>query len=433
MKRVLFFVLVGIVAISLIYLRGFKQGMFVKVEEKIVREPAVAGRFYPAEKDELERMVNSFLNNCEFKHYGRVRGLIVPRAGYIFSGQVAACGFKQVSKDVKTVIILGPSHHVYFKGFYVPNYTHFKTPLGEVKVSEKAYLLRKERLSSNVDDRLEHSIEVEVPFIQEVLGDFEIIPIMTGVVDPKELAEILLKYIDDSTIVVASSDLSHYHPYEVAKRLDESCIDSILNLSIDKIEGCEACGKIPILTLAYLAKRLKWDPKFFEYKNSGDVTGDLRSVVGYTSIGFYEGLNREEEEILLKIARETLEDYLSNASIPSINENSLPESLKENKGCFVTLYKNGRLRGCIGSLLPLEPLYRCVVRNAINAAVHDLRFFPVRKEELKDVKIEKIILFPFESKDKEERLAYYLSFYGKPIKNFGSSDSKCQSHLIKIS
>ena len=391
-KLLITLAITSILLISLAYFELPKYGMFIKTVKR-VREPVVAGKFYPADKEKLENMVDYFLNNCKFEFYGKLRGIIVPHAGYAFSGQVAACGFKQISKEVKLVIILGPSHYVSFRGFYVPNYTHFKTPLGEVKISEKAKLLRRERLSKNIDEKFEHSIEVEIPFLQKILGkDFEIIPIITGIIDAKELSEILAKYIDNQTLIVVSSDLSHYHSYEMARKLDKNCISSILNLSIEEIERCEACGKIPILTISYLAKKFGWEPELIMYRNSGDVTGNKERVVGYASIGFYEGLKNEEEKILLKIARETLESYIRNRSIPSINESSLSENLKENKGCFVTLYKNGNLRGCIGSILPIEPLYRCVIRNTINAAVNDMRFLPVREEELKDIKIEISVL-----------------------------------------
>jgi len=396
-----------LVSTGLIFFVGWRQGMFVGGKEKNVREPAVAGNFYPADKTALQRMIENLLQKAEFRNHGRLRGLVVPHAGYMFSGEVAAWGFKQIPSDVHTVIILGPSHHFYFEGASISNYTHYRTPLGEVEVSEKVKLLKQERLIKEIDDSLEHSIEVELPFLQQVLKDFRIIPIMTGFVDPEKLAEVLMKYVDNDTLLIVSSDLSHYHPYEIAKQLDEKCIQAISEMDVEKAKECEACGKIPILTLMYLAKKMGWYAYPLQYKNSGDVTGDRRNVVGYAAIGFYEGVDKRDQQLLLKLARETLESYLKNGSLPRVEVEKLSPKLKEMRGCFVTLYKNGMLRGCIGSLLPLEPLYQCVIRNSINAALHDLRFPSVRYEELKEIKIEiSVLTVPkkLEFKDSEELL-----------------------------
>ena len=368
-------------------------GFFVKKEVKIIREPVAAGKFYPEGKEVLEDLIRNYLSKAEYVNFGKLRGLVVPHAGYIFSGIVAAKGFKQIPKDIKTVIVIGPSHHFYFKGASLPSYTHFKTPLGEVKISKKVDSLRKNKIFVNVSDKLEHSIEVEIPFLQVLLGnDFELIPIMTGNVDPEKLADVLLPLIDKETLVIASSDLSHYYPYEIAYKIDKNCLEAIPSLNFSKMRYCEACGKIPILTLMHLAKKLGWYGYLLDYRTSGDTAGNKQSVVGYASIGFFEGINPKEQKILLKIARETLEFYLKNKTLPIIREEFLPERLIEKKGCFVTLYKKGKLRGCIGTLLPLEPLYRCVIRNSINAALHDIRFKPVSFNELKDIKIEISVL-----------------------------------------
>jgi len=385
-------ILIGLIVIFSLFLTltTFKYPFYAKVEVKKVREPAAAGKFYPVEN--LREVVSSYLEKAEYENYGRLRGLVVPHAGYIFSGMVAAQGFKEIPLGIRTVIILGPSHHLYFKGASISNYTHYKTPLGEVRISEKVNQLKEESLIVSVDDRLEHSIEVEIPFLQVVLKDFEIIPIMVGDVNPKELADILLKYIDDNTLVVASSDLSHYYPYEVANELDKYCTEAIPDLDFSKMNYCQACGKIPILTLMYIAKKKGWYGYLLEYKNSGDTAGDKERVVGYASIGFYEGVNKENQKILLKLARNTLESYLKNRTLPQIDISSIPSTLKEKRGCFVTLHKKGELRGCIGSLLPQEELYKCVMRNAINAALRDLRFKPVSYDELKDIDIEVSVL-----------------------------------------
>lgn len=359
-----------------------------------IREPAVAGKFYPAEKSALEKMINSYLEEVEPRGL-EVRGLVVPHAGYVFSGPVAAHAFKELEgKEYKTVIVLGPTHYVRFNGASIPNVTHYKTPLGLVEISPKAKELMKEKIIVSLSGahEKEHSVEVEIPFLQHVLKKFELIPIVTGNVEPKELAEVLDKYVDSETLVVASSDLSHYHPYEVAVNLDKPCVNSIAGLKIEEAKNCEACGKIPILTLMYLAKKRGWVGKVLDYRNSGDTAGDKSRVVGYAAIAFYEGLNESEKEFLLNLARRTLESYLTNKTKPVVDEESLSQSLKKVQGCFVTLKKHGRLRGCIGHILPQEELYKCVMDNAISAALNDPRFSPVEPEELKNIKIEISVL-----------------------------------------
>lgn len=382
-----------LILILLIFLVSCNKIIEAPKEMKLVREPAVAGAFYPSNKEELKLMVKGFLDNAK-KNLTNVYGLVVPHAGYIYSGQVAAEGFKQLDGAAK-VIVIAPSHYVRFYGASIPNVTHYKTPLGEIKISPLAQQLLKEPLiiSSPQVHKNEHAIEVELPFLQLTLKEFELIPIVTGIIEPKELAEILIKYIDDSTVIVASSDFSHYYPYDVAIKLDNNCIKAIPTLNFSLMERCEACGKIPVLTLMHIASSLGWKGKFIDYKNSGDTAGTKDRVVGYIAVAFYkEVITEEEKEFLLKLARTTLNEYLTKKTLPIVNEGNLSENLKRVSGCFVTLKKFGMLRGCIGHILPREPLYKCVIDNAINAALHDIRFNPVSYEELKDIKIEISVL-----------------------------------------
>jgi hypothetical protein len=385
---------VFIVVIGLVYLTLFAQHTERK-EVVIIRQPAVSGSFYPSNREELSGMINSYLKNANPREISKVRGLVEPHAGYIFSGPTVAYGYKEIEGgDYKIVIMIGPSHHVRFEGVSIPNATHYKTPLGLVKVSEKAKELLKEDLISNVAKvhEKEHSIEVQIPFLQTVLEDFEIVPIVTGNADPEKLANILIKYIDDKTLIIASSDLSHYYPYEEARSLDSFCINSIPNLDFKGMQNCEACGKIPILTLMYIANKLGWSGETLDYRNSGDTAGSKERVVGYTSIAFFEGLSKNEQEFLLSLARKTLDSYLLNGTRPTVDENELTPNLRKIQGCFVTLNKFGNLRGCIGHILPQEELYKCVIDNAISAALYDKRFKPVEYNELKDIEIEISVL-----------------------------------------
>ncbi|RLI92853.1 MAG: hypothetical protein DRO95_01185 [Candidatus Altiarchaeales archaeon] len=389
---------------------GIKGENMTTTTIKNVRKSVIAGSWYPGNKNELIRIVDSFLRNAKKENLGKIRAIIVPHAGYMYSGQVAAFSYEQIrGEDYERVIILAPSHHHAFYGASIGNFTHYETPLGEVPVSRLADKFLKCKVISSIPEAhlQEHSIEIQLPFLQRVLGRFEIVPILIGrlsMEDMEELSNLIMKYLDDKTLIVASSDLSHYHPYDVAVRIDRQCINSIVSLDLEGAERCEMCGYFPVLITINIAKKLNWRAKLIEYKNSGDVTGDRLGVVGYAAIVFYSEtnqnltktesnlneLNREEKKFLLKIARETLETYIREGR--RIEPKVEDPRLMENRGTFVTLEKNGQLRGCIGHIEPIQPLYLDVRDNAINAAVNDPRFRPVTPDELDDIEIEISVL-----------------------------------------
>jgi predicted class III extradiol MEMO1 family dioxygenase len=282
-----------------------------------IREPAVAGLFYPAEKEELARMIDGFLANVDTPPVENLRGLVCPHAGYRFSGPIAAYGYKQLlGRDVRTVVVMGPSHTSEFRGASIPDVEAYRTPLGEIRLSPKAKELAKIRpLITNPPCRVvrppwwqqspkkappigedtphtwEHSLEVQLPFLQRTLKDFEIVPIVFAareLVDVEQVARILEGSIDDKTVLIASSDLSHYYPYEVARQKDARCTKAICDLDIEAMKKQEACGQAPILTLMHIAKKKGWKAKLLDYRNSGDTAGDKSGVVGYAAIAFFE-------------------------------------------------------------------------------------------------------------------------------------------------
>ncbi|MFH1055509.1 MAG: AmmeMemoRadiSam system protein B, partial [Candidatus Altiarchaeota archaeon] len=362
-----------------------------------VRKPAVAGAFYPSDKTQLSKDIDTHISQAKDYHevYG-IRGFVSPHAGYVYSGPVAAYGYRQLMKSrYETVIVMGPSHYVYLTKASIPNVNYYETPLGRVLLSPKVKDMLKEEMftSDPKAEEKEHSVEVQVPFLQKVLPPFKIIPIVVGDVDPVKLADALMKYVDDDTLIVASSDLSHYKPYDQCVATDKNTVDAIVNLDSAKMakEG-DACGRIPILTLMEIAKREGWRTKVFDYRNSGDTAGDKnQGVVGYSSIGFYDGLDTKEQRFLLDLAQETLVRHYRGEDM-KLDETKIPPKLLEDKACFVTLNKNKQLRGCIGHLVPQEKLYRCVIDNALNAALNDGRFEQVTEDELKDIKIEVSVL-----------------------------------------
>lgn len=391
-------------------------------ESTRVRLPAVAGLFYPKDPTALRREIDNHLRQAKDQKLSSLRALIVPHAGYQYSGPTAAYGYKQLQgKKYKTVIVLAPSHYAMFKGASVCGADAFETPLGRVPISPLAKQLAKQppfvpetpcrvqrpawaRQASKVSPPAgeetphtwEHSDEVQIPFLQVVLGEFAVVPIIFGSVDPGEVARALADKLDEQTLLVASSDLSHYYPYERAKELDKKCVEAICRLDVEAMAGQEACGKDPILCVMHIARQKGWMPKMLDYRNSGDTAGDKSGVVGYTAIAFEtapEGYySKEDRKALLQLARKSLIEVVTNGRLPNVNATEFSARCSEEKGCFVTLTKKGVLRGCIGNILPNGPLWKSVMENARNAALRDYRFPPVQKEELNDIEIEISVL-----------------------------------------
>jgi len=404
---------------------------------KKVRGPAVAGLFYPRHARDLGKELDRLLGEVKTERIPRLRALVCPHAGYRFSGPVAATGYSQLrGREFKTVIVMAPSHYARFEGASIANVDAYETPLGLVPVSPQARKLagRKPFVREPVCEDIqrpdwwrqapkelppfgrdtphtwEHSLEVQVPFLQRTLGRFELVPIVFGRVDPEEAAETLLDAIDEQTLLVASSDLSHYHPYQLARRLDNTCVQAICSMNAEWAAQQEACGILPILTLMEIARHKGWKARLLDCRNSGDTTGERSDrVVGYAAIAFYEPepaetvgpaeqasaplhLTTDERAYLLRLARRTIERVVRGMRPAEPNEDELSEALKAPQGCFVTLTREGRLRGCIGSIFPQEPLYQAVISRATAAALFDRRFPPVRSEELERIKIEVSVL-----------------------------------------
>lgn len=270
-----------------------------------LRPPAFAGSFYPEDEQELKNQINQFLKEAvlpqNFVKGLRPKALISPHAGYIYSGPVAAYGYKLIkSMKYKNVIIFGPSHRMMFQNIALTNFEFWKTPLGIVQLSPLSKKLQEESYFNSLDEvhAFEHSIEVQLPFLQTVLKDFRITPLAAGRVDNhKEIAKVLSKHLDKDTLIVASSDLSHYLPYKEAEKIDNKTIKNILEFDTD-IDPEQACGADGIIILMELAKLLKWKAKLLDYRNSGDTAGlpdealakagDKSQVVGYASIAFYK-------------------------------------------------------------------------------------------------------------------------------------------------
>lgn len=387
---------------------------------KITRKAAVAGTFYPASKTSLENTINTYYKNAKDSTPKEVHAIIAPHAGYTYSGQAAAFAYKNI-QGKETILLLAPSHHIYFRGASIANVTHYKTPLGEIKLSEKTDSIREDLDKADLlytekdPHKKEHAIEVQLPFLQISITDFEIIPILIGsatdYTDIKRIADILKKYTDESTLVIASSDFTHYGPRYSYTPFTENKEENIKNLDYGALEyiekkdpesfhnyiqktGATICGSKPITILLEMIQENELKGKLTHYDTSGRITGDYTNSVSYISYIFYKDdtLNKEEQKYLTTLARNTLESYLKDKKTPEINKDVLSEKLTQKSGCFVTLTKDSQLRGCIGHIFPQKPLYQCVIDNSISAAVRDSRFSPTTYDELDDIHIEVSVL-----------------------------------------
>ena len=381
-----------------------------------IREPVWAGKFYDGRAPILSSQIDAFLDNAAKTPApaGNIQALIVPHAGYIYSGQVAAYAYRLVKgKSFDTVIILGTSHRFGFKGCSIYGDGGYKTPLGITEVDRS---LAKE-ISRNSGYKFypqahsqEHSVEVQIPFIQKVLPEAKIVPIVVGIPSEKTistLAAALEKSLKGKkALVVASTDMSHFYPHEKAAEIDGNTISLIssfkINDLIDRLEKGEniMCGGSGVAaSLIYASKTGESKVQVLRYQDSSQAGGSTTEVVGYLSAVIYQqekapsfSLNPQEKSELLKLARNTVTKYINEKQMISYNPDN--SHLLTPCGAFVTLKNHGNLRGCIGFIEPIAPLYQTIIQAAIYAATQDFRFKPVIPAEIKDLEFEISVLTP---------------------------------------
>ena len=389
--------------------------------KSIDRQAAVAGQFYPGDsiklKSLLKELFSEALPNQGIKN---VLAIISPHAGYVFSGEVAATSFNQIdaTKKYENIFILGPSHKMALRGASIYSIGNYITPLGTVKVNtELAKKLIEKHKVFNFNKSVhqyEHSIEVQLPFLQYIMQkQYQIVPIVIGSQDKKTLkkiADALSPYFNSKNLFIISTDFSHYPSYANAVMNDKQTVNAIKTNSPDSLiytlqSNAEKnipnlvtslCGSAAVFTLLYMTENnpnIQITP--IQYKNSGDTKyGDKIRVVGYNSIIFSLNKNKTMEDNkfklsekdktdLLHIARLTIEQYINDNKIPEIDTSHFSKTLMTNCGAFVTLTKKGALRGCIGRFNPDEPLYKVVQEMAIASATQDYRFSKVTSKEIR--------------------------------------------------
>ncbi len=429
-----------------------KEGNVNNADTTYVRPPAVAGKFYPGAPNELAKMIAEFFHSAPKPQIsGRPVAIISPHAGYIYSGQIAAKGYKILEgEEYGTVIVISPSHTLYFRGVSAFDGKAYATPFGEIPIDRD--LTEKIVSSSDIisfsrdghyksNSGSEHALEVQLPFLQTTLGKFKLVALIMGDQD-YSTCESLGRAISSSIIgrndilIVASSDLSHFHDSKTAGHLDSVIAKDLggfdyARLAEDLADGkAEACGGGPIIAAMIASKELGANSiKITDLKNSGDVTGDKSNVVGYLSAVIYDsneaktyeiedtlgskpaaapakdadlhnnmasgvefGLSSNDKFTLLEIARKSIQTYFENKS--PYYPDSISKALGLKLGAFVTLTEFEELRGCIGTFVASEPLYKTIANMAREAAFSDPRFSPVTPKEIINLNIEISVLSP---------------------------------------
>jgi AmmeMemoRadiSam system protein B/AmmeMemoRadiSam system protein A len=346
-----------------------------------IRPAAVAGMFYPGEAHSLAAEVDDLLGSVAqaTPRLGYPKVLVVPHAGYLYSGPVAARAYDELAAArgaVRRVVLLGPAHRVAVRGLAAPAAEAFATPLGRVPIDQEALDAVRNLPQVGTSDNAhaaEHSLEVQLPFLQRVLGEFSLVPFAVGIASLAEVAEVIERlWGGPETLIVISTDLSHYHPYDEARAIDGATIERVKAFATD-IDHEEACGATPLNGLLSLAKKKKLQLSLLAACNSGDTAGGKDQVVGYSAFALHETGEvplRRAGETLLSIARGSIDGSLSGRA----RERRAEPWLSQYGATFVTLRKNGELRGCIGSLEAARALAEDVAQNALGAAFRDPRF-----------------------------------------------------------
>jgi AmmeMemoRadiSam system protein B/AmmeMemoRadiSam system protein A len=401
---------------------------------EVVLRSSLAGSWYSNDAQELKKQIADFFENAQAKPKDDIIALILPHAGYAYSGQTAAWGLKTLGKEYKRIVIIGPSHRVHMEEMLsVPRVTHFETPLGQIPLdTEFIDKLLKYPPFQNVPyvHAHEHSVQIELPLLQYGQRDFRLVPIVAGTCSPKTIANaatILRSFIDSDTLVIASSDFVHFGPNygfvpfsedvpQKIKELDMGAYEYIAKLDGNGFleyrqrTGATICGYVPIAILLSMMEKTS-EAQLMKYATSGQLTGDFTNSVSYLSVTFSgiwsddssvepqlnnPKLTENDKKQLLILARESILYALEHRQLPpeSVLSVTINDAMRQPKAAFVTLKKDGQLRGCIGDIFPRLPLCKSVIINAINAALNDRRFLPLMPSECNMITIEISVLTP---------------------------------------
>jgi hypothetical protein len=433
MKKIIFFITAVILLNTSIVLSA--------PDKQVIFNSTLAGQWYPADANTLKNDIAKLFQKSDVKPDEDTIALILPHAGYQYSGRTAAMGIQTIGKQYKRIIVIGPSHYTPIEDVLgVPQAAIYQSPLGQVTIDtefiNKLLTFPQFKVIPQANDR-EHSTQIQIPLLQFTQKDFKVVPIVAGQCSPQtisKVASILKSMIDNDTLIIASSDFTHYGsnydyvPFKdnISQRLKDldmgaykfiEKIDSNGFMDYRKKTGATICGYIPISILLSMLDKSSL-PQLINYATSGQLTGDFNNSVSYFSIAFsgqwskplpvkqqssVTGLTQDDEKQLLTLARYILINLVGKNPMPKIYDANFSDRLKAKGAAFVTLYKimgsaapgshkNYQLRGCIGDTFPRQSLYNSVIYNTLMAARKDSRFVPVVSDELKDIKIEISVL-----------------------------------------
>ncbi|MEI6986298.1 MAG: AmmeMemoRadiSam system protein B [Rhodospirillaceae bacterium] len=368
-----------------------------------IRPASVAGTFYPGEAENLDRCINELVGAAVPPESMPFKAIVVPHAGYVYSGPIAATAYAAVShlaERVRRVVLLGPAHRCAFRGVVAPSCAGMTTPLGTVPVDRAAIATILNIQGVQVLDQAfdgEHSLEVQLPFLQRVLPGASVVPLLVGDAKPELVSQVLERlWGGPETLIVISTDLSHYWSYDTARNLDLVATRAIESLEVDRLNGNYACGYMPLSGLLLRAMSVDMRATTLDLRNSGDTAGGRDKVVGYGAYGFEYAatarLSDAHRAILVEAARLGLVHAANTGRAMPVDVAAYPLVLRAVRRTFVTLTQNGALRGCVGSLAASGTLIEDVVNNSFRAAMQDPRFKPMTVAEVDSTAITVSIL-----------------------------------------
>ncbi|MBN2316723.1 MAG: AmmeMemoRadiSam system protein B [Sedimentisphaerales bacterium] len=408
-------------------------------QKNVLRSRLAEMGWYPSDPNILDRQIEGLFQKAEAQSIDNVIGLILPHAGYAYSGRTATAGIKAINGQYKQIVVIGPTHRLPMEDILsVPRATHYQTPLGLIpldvelidKLLEYSIFCHVPQAHEYGRGGQEHSVQIELPLLQHKQKDFKLVPIVAGQCSPETVekaAAILKSLVDRDTLVVASSDFVHYGPNygyvpfkedipEQIKKLDMGAYEHIAQLDgrgfleYRRTTGATICGAVPIAILLSMLNKPA-EARLVQYTTSGEISGDYTNSVSYLSVAFSgiwgefpeiipdannAELTEHDKQQLLTLARKTMVYALTNRRVPEASDLDITPSaaMQSPRAAFVTLKKDGQLRGCIGDIFPQRPLYKSVILNAIHACVNDSRFKPVTLDECEDIVIEISALTP---------------------------------------
>ncbi len=367
-----------------------------KLTMEKIKQPSVAGMFYADNKSDLLEQIEYFKTHCKNDYRAKTRAIIVPHAGYMYSGQLAYEGIQYIDTNVKNIFIFAPAHRYEVRNTALSSYDEWETPLGTIAVNQEISKILEEKFGAKYVDEAfesEHSAEVQVPFIQSMFENVTIVPILIGSAEA-DIVKNIINYFYDApeNAFIISSDLSHFHDTKAANEIDHLTAEMIESNDVHKFSYEQACGAVGICGLVTFAAEKQYSLVRVAMSNSGDATGDNERVVGYGSWLLYEGeknqfIKEQFTDYIFETCKASIKHGLGYKEMTVDDLDNIPEVFNEYGACFVTLKINGQLRGCIGSIVAHRTLIEDIISNSYNAAFSDPRFKPLEQEEFEHIKI----------------------------------------------